>query len=181
MPPLTLSNADIIDIVLQFEGGFVDNANDRGGPTKYGITAATLGRYRSLGRIATRDEVAALSRDEAVKIYIKNYVTGPGFDAVPGSALRLAMVDSGVLFGPARPVAWLRICLGLHPTPRPVSQLGADLLAQLPDAATSDALAVPLLVQRLRSATDICGKNPPQMVFLRGWVNRVATILAKVG
>lgn len=178
---LNLSNDDIIGVILQFEGGFVDNANDKGGPTKYGITAATLGRARKLGRNATRDEVAALTREEAVRIYTDSYILGPRFDHVPGSRLRLAMVDSGVLYGPAQPVSWLRLCLGLPPSAKPVAQIGADLLERLPDVPTSDALAVPLLVARLKSATEICGRKPSQMVFLRGWVNRVAMLLEKVG
>ena len=53
----------IITGVLKREGGsrFTDLATDRGGPTKYGITAATLGAYRGLGRSATRQEVMDLT------------------------------------------------------------------------------------------------------------------------
>lgn len=32
---------NILDALLQRKGGYVDNANDRGGPTMYGITRTT--------------------------------------------------------------------------------------------------------------------------------------------
>ena len=50
----------ILEGVLVREGGFADHPADRGGATRYGITAATLGSWRKLGRQATREEVRAL-------------------------------------------------------------------------------------------------------------------------
>jgi len=31
----------LIDRIIEVEGGYVNNPNDKGGPTKYGITEAT--------------------------------------------------------------------------------------------------------------------------------------------
>jgi hypothetical protein len=79
---------------LQFEGGFVNNAADHGGPTNFGIAAATLGRTRGLGRAATVDEVRALSRSDAAAIYKKSYLSGPGFDSIGNVNTRLILVDT---------------------------------------------------------------------------------------
>jgi hypothetical protein len=70
----------IIDIVLQFEGGFVNNSADHGGPTNFGITAATLGRARNLGRAATLDEVRLLGDDNAAAADIAAAVKQGGVD-----------------------------------------------------------------------------------------------------
>ena len=38
--------SDLIDTIVANEGGYVDNAGDAGGPTRYGITIATLSAFR---------------------------------------------------------------------------------------------------------------------------------------
>jgi lysozyme family protein len=59
----------ILDEIIRREGGYVNHPADRGGPTKYGITAQTLGRWRKLDRPATATEVKALTETEARAIY----------------------------------------------------------------------------------------------------------------
>ena len=51
------------------DGSYTKTPGDKGGATKWGITAHTLGRWRKLGRDATDDEVKGLGRDEALVIY----------------------------------------------------------------------------------------------------------------
>jgi lysozyme family protein len=102
----------IIDDIIRREGGFVNHPNDRGGPTKYGITAKTLGSWRQLGRVATRSEVAALIKAEAREIYRQRYIVAPGFDAITHAALQALLVDAGVHSGPRRAVRWLQEALG---------------------------------------------------------------------
>jgi len=69
----------LIDDIIRREGGFVNHPADRGGPTKYGITAKTLGNWRQLGWLATSDEVATLTESEAREIYRHRYILAPGF------------------------------------------------------------------------------------------------------
>ena len=52
-----------LKFVLQFEGGFVNNPKDPGGPTNLGVTQATLSGF--LGRQATIDEVKALTPEKS--------------------------------------------------------------------------------------------------------------------
>jgi lysozyme family protein len=47
---MTWSMERLLDEVIAREGGFVHHPADRGGPTKYGITQATLPRSRSRTR-----------------------------------------------------------------------------------------------------------------------------------
>lgn len=73
------------DIVAR-EGGFADDPDDPGGATKYGVTLATL---RRLGLDVTRDgrvdrlDVQALTRAEAVEIFVEHYHRRPGIAALP--------------------------------------------------------------------------------------------------
>ncbi len=170
----------IIDIVLQFEGGFVNNSADHGGPTNFGITAATLGRARNLGRSATLDEVRGLSRSEAAAIYKKSYLTDPGFDGIDNFNTRLVLVDTGVLHGPARSIAFLRQSLGVPATPKPVSKLDAETVQTAAKYADPGQLASQLLSLRLKSYTTIVRNDRTQLQFVGGWVNRVAALLEQV-
>src|SRR5688572_16687537 len=97
-----MNETEIIDGVIAREGDvFTHNPADRGGPTKFGITAKTLGTWRDLGRAATSDEVAGLKRSEAVDIYRHLYVNLPGFTVSKFAfePLRLQVIDDGVLSG----------------------------------------------------------------------------------
>ena len=97
------------------EGGarYTNHPSDRGGPTKYGITAAKLGEYRRLGRAATPQEVQALTEAEADELYTSDFWTGPGYDKVAAVSERIAeeLLDTGVNMGVGIPGRWLQRAL----------------------------------------------------------------------
>ncbi|QAX31320.1 holin-associated N-acetylmuramidase [Leisingera sp. NJS204] len=66
--------------IVKREGGYVNDPDDPGGPTKYGVTIHTLRRIR--GR-ATAADVQALTVAEAVEIYKRHYFYGPKIDRLP--------------------------------------------------------------------------------------------------
>ena len=76
----------IADAILAREGGFVNDPDDPGGPTKYGITLATL---RRLGLDLNRDgkvniaDLSRLSRRKAREIFIRDYFFRPRIDLLP--------------------------------------------------------------------------------------------------
>ena len=74
-----------IEIVSR-EGGFVDDPDDPGGPTKHGVTLGTL---RRLGLDLTGDgridiaDVQRLTRADAQRIFIDHYFRKPRIAALP--------------------------------------------------------------------------------------------------
>lgn len=86
---------DIINDVITTEGGYVNDPNDSGGETKYGITKATA---RANGYVGNMKD---LPRDLAFEIYRKKYVVAPGFDKIVSMDLSIGaeMVDTGVNMG----------------------------------------------------------------------------------
>lgn len=88
-----MTTDQIIDQVLEREGGgtYTDRGDDAGGPTRWGITQATLGAWR--GHPVEPGEVAALTEAEAREIYRREYVERPGFLQVPDDDLRALLVD----------------------------------------------------------------------------------------
>lgn len=67
-----MTDDELIDRVLDREGGFVNHPADPGRATKWGITQATLSQWR--GQDATVADIRALSRDEAREIYRLRYL-----------------------------------------------------------------------------------------------------------
>lgn len=159
----------IINDIIRREGGFINHPNDRGGPTKYGITAKTLGNWRQLGRLATSNEVTALTETEAREIYRHRYIIVPGFDAISHLALQVLLVDAGVHSGPQKAVRWLQEALGVTVD----GVIGPKTRAAL--AATDQSkLYSKVLAARLRHLGRLITKDPEQSVFAAGWMNRMA-------
>lgn len=64
----------IIDEVIRVEGGYVNNPNDRGGETKYGITRTTAESFRQLWpKHGFGGNMRDLPRSLAVEIYRLSY------------------------------------------------------------------------------------------------------------
>ncbi|MHA3913539.1 holin-associated N-acetylmuramidase [Halovulum sp. GXIMD14793] len=88
------------DIVAR-EGGYVNDPDDPGGATKYGVTIHTM---RRLGLDLDRDgdvdarDVQRLSLDQAVGIFLKHYYEKPGIARLP-EALRVSVFDMYVNAG----------------------------------------------------------------------------------
>lgn len=58
-----------VDSLIRIEGGYSNLSWDNGGPTKYGITAKTLGMYRGYGAVASAADVKGLDLITARMIY----------------------------------------------------------------------------------------------------------------
>ena len=97
----------IIEGVIDREGGYSNNAADRGGETMYGITKATARRNGYGG------EMRALPREVAKAIYMREYVTQPGFGAIIplSEGVAAELVDTGVNMGPSVPARFLQMAL----------------------------------------------------------------------
>lgn len=62
---------ECLKFTLKYEGGYADHPSDPGGATNFGITRATLARWR--GKPVSKAQVKALTKDEAAKIYERYY------------------------------------------------------------------------------------------------------------
>lgn len=113
------TDAQIIDEVIRREGSkYTDHPADRGGPTKFGITRATLQRYWNrtrpgVPRLVTAFDVQQLTEDQARAIYRDMFVVWPGFHRIANDQLRGLVVDSGVQHGPDDPIDWLQDLAGV--------------------------------------------------------------------
>lgn len=91
----------LADEIVAREGGFVNDPDDPGGATNFGVTIGTM---RRLGLDLTGDgqvseaDVRALSREQAVEIFLEHYYRRPGIAALP-EALQPSVFDMYVNAG----------------------------------------------------------------------------------
>ena len=158
--------------VIEREGGsaYTNRPSDRGGPTKWGITLATLERVRR--RPCTADDVRALSATEAVHIYRDEFVLKPGFDRIPDPLLREQVIDFGVVSGPERAVRWLQRVMGTPVTGR-LDQSMVDAMHQMPLRLVNNGL----VAARLYMVDAITDSHLNQKPNEEGWENRALVFL----
>lgn len=107
------SVTEIAKAIVAREGGYVNDPDDPGGATKYGVTLGTMQR---LGLDLTRDgrvtsaDVRRLSREQAVDIFLRDYYERPGIGRLP-ECLRASVFDMYVNAG-ANAVKILQRLLG---------------------------------------------------------------------
>jgi lysozyme family protein len=174
---------DLIDGLLEREGGFVNHPADRGGPTCFGITEAVARAH------GYRGAMRSLPRAEAVAIYKRLYWHRPRFDAVAERTPLLAaeLFDTGANMGPAVAATFLQRALTA------LNRTGKDYPDLVPDGrigeATLAALDAFLAVRGKQGETvllraiealqgerylRLAERRPANEAFLYGWLtNRI--------
>jgi lysozyme family protein len=175
---------DLIDSLIEREGGYSNHPSDRGGPTRYGITEAVARAHGYAG--AMRD----LPREEAAAIYKRLYWLRPRFDQVARRSQAVAgeLFDTGVNMGPAVAGTFLQRALSALNRDRkdyadlvPDGRIGAATLAaldtflQLRGKATGESVLLRALdaLQGERYIR-LAERRPANEAFLYGWLaNRI--------
>ena len=161
---MTRFSRDMLDPVLRWEGGYVDDAADPGGATRYGITRKTLSRRR--GRRVSKVEVRALTRAEAVEIYRARYWDACRCGELP-APLALAVFDCAVNQGPKRARKLLQKAAGVAAD----GVIGPLTLAAVEKAPSTEILGAFMARRALHYA------GLAQLLrFGRGWFRRLFDI-----
>lgn len=101
--------AQAFKLVLRYEGGYVNNPRDPGGPTNLGITQQTLSAW--LGRQATIADVKALTPAKVMPIYKKQYWDHISGDDLP-DGVDYAVFDYAVNSGVSKAAKDLQAVIG---------------------------------------------------------------------
>jgi lysozyme family protein len=165
--------------VIGVEGGFSNHKDDRGGATNFGITIKTLSNWRN--RRCTVQDVKDLKIDEAKRIYKTFYWNPMKLDAVPHLLIQTLLFDQGVNRGTGTAVRELQAV---------ISQMTGQNLKLDGDLGKNTLLAMASLDQLelakeyVFDAQDdyisIMKKDPKQISFIAGWINRTQSLLNKV-
>lgn len=172
MTPFDLAFKHLMDV----EGGFSNHKNDRGGPTKFGITLATLAAFCKTQ--VSMEDMKNLNEATAKLIYQNLYWTGNGLGQVKDTKLVCILFDQIVNRGPQTVIKYLQANLNLRfETHLKVDGKLGPKTASVINA--KPALSVSLLViqDAQKAYLEIAHRNPSQNVFLRGWLNRTWKLL----
>lgn len=171
----------IIDELIEREGGYVNHPADRGGPTKYGITRAVLAEYR--GRPVTEDDVRNMQRMEAENIYRNKYLTSHQLHRITDPYLMVLAFDCAVLHGPQRAIRWMQKIAGVvdDGVLGPISEVAINTMDPV-------RMYQKLLARRFEFFGEIISHDPElkkaklagydlQAEFALGWLRRAAGFL----
>lgn len=154
--------------IIKSEGGYVNDPSDRGGETNLGVTIGAWGAY--LNRAIQPGEMKLLTQDTVRPFYRSMY-----WDKVKGDDLPVgvdyAVFDFAVNAGPGRAAKFLQQSVGATPD----GAIGPGTMALVAKATPTDILQK-FAQQKEAFYNSLAEKNPAQQKFLKGWLNRVASV-----
>lgn len=159
----------IVDDLIRREGStYTNHPADLGGPTKYGITQATLAAWRKHAVLPI--DVEQLSEQEARDIYRVEFVAPWGFVSSP--RLREFLIDAGVNHGLDRARKILQRALGVTED----GDIGTETRTALA-GIDGETLRLRAIAERIRFYGHIVNRDHSQVVFIEGWLSRMVEFL----
>jgi len=176
--------------IVAREGGYVDDADDPGGATKYGVTIDTMRRLgldlTRDGRIDTRD-LRVLTRAHAVSIFVDHYFVEPRIDQLP-APLHPSVFDMYVNAG-ANAVKILQRLLGdMRIAVTVDGVIGPETIAasRRAMAAAPDHLVDAYGIGRRNYYYDLADRRPASRKYARrrdggkgGWIRRAEEFISE--
>jgi len=154
--------ASIISHVLATEGGYVHDPDDPGGETNYGISK----------RAYPNIDIAALTRQQAVFLYHRDYWLATKSDVLPPGIAALVF-DAAVNHGTAASIRLLQRSVGS----RADGKIGPKTIAAVHRRQASRTIAE-YSARRAVYYDDIVRRRPTSRKYLLGWMRRNASIQA---
>ncbi|NRA56259.1 MAG: peptidoglycan-binding protein [Gammaproteobacteria bacterium] len=146
--------------IMLAEGGYSNDATDRGGETLYGLSRRS---YPNL-------DFNTLTLAKAKMIYHRDFWRACHAEQLP-SIIAIALFDAAVNHGVRGAVEILQRAAGAKPD----GIIGNKTIGRILDSNHSDLLAL-FLARRCRRYARIVVNDPSQNRFLLGWMNRITKL-----
>lgn len=148
---------DAIGFVLKYEGGYVNDPDDPGGETKFGISKKSY---------PDRD-IKALSIADATQIYREDFWDKYGIEKLP-PWIRLHVFDAAVNQGPVPAIMMLQKALEMVPVD--------GILGQTTALAAHKAHPIKLTVAYTNERKSRYGRSATFKTFGAGWLSRLVDV-----
>lgn len=166
----------LINHIIEVEGGYVNDPDDQGGATNYGITEKVARQNGYFGKMED------LPRSKAYDIYVEKYWHSLRLDQIAEFAPLVAaeLADTGVNMGTGRAAQFLQRCLNVfnadgahYPDIVVDSDLGPTTLRTLKAyIASRDEITLVKALNCLQGSfyIQLAERNPNQERFVTGWI-----------
>jgi lysozyme family protein len=164
---------ELIEKTLEYEGGelYTNDPNDAGRGTKYGISDARDGIKDDMADIDGDGKpdvkVSALTKDQAIDIYIREYFEKMALGLIKNPAVAWKIFDIGVNMGTGRAVRFVQQIVG----EKEDGILGVKT-ANLVNAANPNDFLKELARKQILKYVSIVKEKPSQIEYLGGWIRR---------
>lgn len=159
---------ETFEIVFRFEGGYVNDPDDSGGPTKYGVTQDTYNTFRKKWKYSLQ-HVRYITKQEAKQIY-DSYWRDSRAEEISRTHPRAAAIhfDFAINAGYVQAGKSLQRCLG---NLKLDGIIGPRTLAALALVKDED-LVKAYSEERRRFYKSLVVRKPVKQKFLKGWLLR---------
>jgi lysozyme family protein len=157
--------------VLRLEGGYVNHANDKGGPTKFGVILSTWKQYgydKDKDGDIDAEDIKMLNEDDARYIAKKVFWDFFQGDFILSQSIAEFIVDWGYNSGRVTVAKKLQKLLSVPSD----GLIGVQSLNAI-NCADQQNLFDTLKVLRRMFVDNIVDAKPDQSVFHKGWINRI--------
>ncbi|MCX6272205.1 MAG: hypothetical protein NTU44_13495 [Bacteroidetes bacterium] len=162
-----------IKVILRHEGGYVNDIDDPGGATNYGISIRLLSKLGELGDVDHDGEVdihdiMAMTPENASEIYIECFYKPLRIEEFRDATLAMQFYDFAVNAGSRTATRILQESLKITAD----GILGPKTLAEVNNYSTSTPAMV-FKYARNEYYRNLASQKPKLKKFLQGWLNRV--------
>lgn len=167
-----------IDTVLNHEGGYVNNPNDPGGATKFGLSQRYLQDHPEFDRngdgCVSADEVKSITKIEAKAEYKKNWWNAYGYDRIRSDAVATKLFDMCINMGQSTGVKLMQKACNKALFPKSIYEDGVmgAMTVNAINACKEDDLLMKFRWQCRLHYQKLIEKNPRLAEFAAGWEKR---------
>ena len=146
-----------IEKTLVNEGGYIDDLNDKGGETNFGISK----------RAYPKVDIKKLTVDGAKAIYKRDYWDKVRADEIESQTVASELFDTSVNMGVRTASKLIQGCVGSHPD----GFIGAKSLEAI-NATDEELLLLRFKLAKVARYAYLTKKRPANKKYLLGWINR---------
>ena len=151
-------------LILKVEGGYVNDPDDPGGETKFGISK----------RSYPKEDIKNMTPERALAIYKRDFWDAPGYGGINSEELAYKVFEMGVNVGSERASILLQEAIN----DLSLFNLTEDGVIGPKSLKAINSMNEELLLERFKERckgyyTSLVSVSPKKRKYLKGWLNRV--------